>query len=285
MRSLHNLSRLPFVSDENIEQPINSGYAACQRFHLSSAGTCHMLTGMTIRKTPIRRRKLSDDVFERLLELIRGPDYAPGDRLPSERELMRAYVVGRPAIREAMQTLQHMGLIEIKHGERPRVAEPSLARMVEQLGESMRHLLTHSPADLEHLKEARATFECEMARVAARKCSQSDLARLTQIVDDQEGASADATLFLHYDGQFHREIAAISGNPIFSALSEALFGWLAHFHVDLVRSPGLEKLTIEEHRDILTAIAERDATSAARSMSGHLTRANALYRQEHSGSG
>ena len=102
---------------------------------------------------PIRRRKLSDHIQERLLDLIHGSDIAPGDKLPSERELMRAYEVGRPAIREAMQNLERMGLIEIKHGERPRVAEPSITRMVEQMSESMRHLLVHSPANLEHLKE------------------------------------------------------------------------------------------------------------------------------------
>ncbi len=235
---------------------------------------------MTIN-TPIRRRKLSDEVFERLLELIRGPDYGPGDLLPSERELMRAYKVGRPAIREAMQSLQHMGLIEIRHGGRPRVAEPSLARMVEQMGESMRHLLSHSPADLEHLKEARISFECELARIAARKRSQADLERLGQVIADQERAAGEPANFLRYDGQFHREIAAISGNPIFSALSEALFGWLSDFHMDLVRSPGLEKLTIEEHRGILAAISAQDATAAAKAMADHLNRANVLYRREH----
>lgn len=230
--------------------------------------------------TPIRRRKLSDDVLDRLLEMIRGPDYAPGDFLPSERELMRAYEVGRPAIREAMQSLQHMGLVEIKHGGRPRVAEPSLSRMVDQMSESMRHLLSHSPADREHLKEARTTFEAELARIAARKRSDADLARLAGTLEDQEAAASDPARFLRFDGQFHREIAAISGNPIFSALSEALFGWLSHFHADLVRSPGLEKLTLEEHRGILAAITARDGDAAAKAMADHLNRANSRYRRE-----
>ncbi|WP_421726030.1 transcriptional regulator NanR [Bauldia sp.] len=240
---------------------------------------------MTKAEAPIRRRKLSDDIQDRLLALIRGPNYAPGDRLPSERELMRIYEVGRPAIREAMQNLQRMGLIEIKHGERPRVAEPSIGRMVDQMGETMRHLLMHSPANLEHLKEARATFEREMARVAARKHAATDIARLSRIVDDQEAASADSPRFLEYDGQFHREIAAISGNPIFSSLSEALFGWLVEFHMDLVRVPGLEKLTIEEHRGIIAAIESRDPERAGKAMADHLGRANALYSRAASNRG
>ena len=91
---------------------------------------------------------------------------------------MRLYEVGRPAIREAMQNLARMGLIEIRHGERPRVAEPSFTRTVNQMGETMRHLLTHSPANLEHLKEARVMFETEMAHIAARKRSPDDVSKL-----------------------------------------------------------------------------------------------------------
>ncbi len=234
--------------------------------------------------TPIQKRKLSDDVQERVLELIRGGKCVPGDTLPSEREMMRAYEVGRPAIREAMQNLQRMGLVEIKHGERPRVAEPSVGRMVDQLSETMRHLLTHSPAGLEHLKEARATFETEMSRIAAKKRSNQDLGRIEQIIDTQEAAHDDSQRFLQLDGQFHREIASISGNPIFASLSESLFNWLAEFHVSLVRRPGLEDLTVAEHRGILKAIADRDPAAAGKAMADHLYRANALYHQQNKAS-
>lgn len=230
---------------------------------------------------PIKRRKLSDDIQDRLLEMIRSSGFEPGDPLPSERELMRAYSVGRPAIREAMQNLARMGLIEIRHGERPRVAEPSFNRTVEQMGDTMRHLLRHSPANLEHLKEARVVFEMQMAQMAAEKRQASDISLLVKIVDDQEAASADPVRFLELDGEFHRAVASISGNPIFSSLSEAMFGWLAHFHIDLVRKPGLEKLTIREHRGIIDAITEREPEIAAKAMTDHLNRANALYHREH----
>ncbi len=230
---------------------------------------------------PIRRRKLADDVQDRLLELIRGGTVAPGDTLPSERELMQLYGVGRPAIREAMQNMERMGLISIKHGERPRVAEPSLARTVEQMSETMRHLLVHSPADLDHLKEARATFEVQMARIASQKWAGDDLGAIAAIIDRQEAASADSPRFLEFDGAFHHAIASLSGNPIFASLSQALFGWLSQFHVDLVRRPGMEKLTIREHRGILQAIADRDPDAAGKAMADHLYRANTLYHQAH----
>ncbi|NCX82862.1 MAG: GntR family transcriptional regulator [Rhodobacteraceae bacterium] len=63
----------------------------------------------------ISPRKISHDVRDRLIELIQGDGMTPGTPIPSERELMAKYGVGRPAIREAMQQLQLMGLITIRH--------------------------------------------------------------------------------------------------------------------------------------------------------------------------
>jgi GntR family transcriptional regulator, sialic acid-inducible nan operon repressor len=229
---------------------------------------------------PIRPRKLADDVQDRLLQIIQGGDLAPGDPLPSERELMQVLKVGRPAIREAMQGLHRIGLLDIRHGGRARVSEPSIGRIVESMGTTMRHLLRHSPASLEHLKEARAIFEMEMVRIAARKRTQSDLERLNRILDRQAAAQKDPRLFQEIDGEFHREIAAISGNPILAAVSESIFHWLAEFHVDLVRFPGLEKLTLGEHRAVVDAIAAKDAAVATGAIRDHLLRANALYRQK-----
>ncbi|MCG8508616.1 MAG: transcriptional regulator NanR [Rhodospirillales bacterium] len=235
---------------------------------------------MTIQD-PIRRRKLSDDVEERLLSLIQDGGLAPGDPMPSERELMERFAVGRPAIREAMQNLERMCLVEIRHGERARVAEPSFARMVDQMGATMRHLLTFSPASVEHLKEARAVFEADMARIAAKRRSSSDIKRLRGIVDEQEALSGDLKRFVAHDGLFHREIAVITGNPIFVSLSESMFGWLSQFHANLVRKKGRERETIIEHHEVIDAIADGAAEKAARSIEAHLNRSrNHRHRSE-----
>ena len=82
---------------------------------------------------------------------------------------MALYQVGRPAVREAMQNLQRMGLVHIRHGERARVAMPSLTRAVAELGDTINQVLLHSEGSLDHLKEARLLFEIEMARIAARR--------------------------------------------------------------------------------------------------------------------
>ena len=81
---------------------------------------------MIVRVDPSNPAPLFQQVVGSVKEAVATALLVPGDKLPSERELMATYQVGRPAIREAMQNLQRSGLVRIRHGERPRVAEPSM---------------------------------------------------------------------------------------------------------------------------------------------------------------
>ena len=122
---------------------------------------------LPVRK--ITRRKLSDEVFDRLLKEIENGGYAPNAHIPSERELMAAYGVGRPAIREAMQRLEKLGLIVINHGERARVSQPTVADVIGQIEHAARHILATQPQSLSQLQDARIFFEIGMVREAARR--------------------------------------------------------------------------------------------------------------------
>jgi len=237
---------------------------------------------MTSEAKPIRRRKLSDEIQDRLLEQIKANGMKPGEILPSERELMARFDVGRPAIREAMQNLQRMGILTIKHGGRPRLAEPSIDSMIGQLSDAMRHVLTHSKSSMDHLKEARVAFEAGMAGMAAKSRTEQDVATLEDILARQQAFGLEPVKFLEMDGEFHRAIAIATGNPLYESISIAMFGWLSDFHADLVRKPGLEELTLSEHSIILKAISKQDATAASTAMRDHLNRANALYHLKNS---
>jgi DNA-binding FadR family transcriptional regulator len=227
---------------------------------------------------PISRRKLYHEVVDRLLARIRSGEFSVGERLPAERVLMEEFGVGRPAIREALLTLERMGIIEITHGERARVIEPTPQSIIQQVADAGHHLLAGSPANLEYLKEARIFFETGMVRLAAERATASDVATLRVILKEQEAmAAANSVQFPKKDMEFHRAIAAISGNPIYTALSQAVFEWLEKFHVSLVQTPGWEDVTIAEHREVCDAIARNDADAAAKAIVAHLTRANRLY--------
>src|SRR5687767_2162620 len=105
---------------------MNVDCGAEKRAHafLSGREPCITMANVNQRDTmgqqteQIVRRKLSDEVFARLKAMITSGELQPGDEMPSERELMERFGVGRPAIREAMQALAGMGLVVISHGER-----------------------------------------------------------------------------------------------------------------------------------------------------------------------
>lgn len=230
-------------------------------------------------RAPIQKRKLSDEVRDRLIAEIEGGKLAPGAPLPSERELMELLGVGRPAIREAMQSLQGLGLIVVRHGERPRVAEPQLDLLADQLALTMRHILTHDARVLTQLKEARSLLETELARRAAQTRTQADVEELTKILDEQAKHADSFEPFMKLDGQFHAKLAKISGNDLLASTVKAIFVWLERFHTESVRRTGLEQLTLSEHHEILAAIRSGNADAAGRAMTDHLMRANALYQQ------
>ena len=232
---------------------------------------------MTMQTERIIRRKLSDEVLERLLRLISEGNLKPGDAMPSERELMERFGVGRPAIREAMQSLANMGLVSISHGERARVQELTAQSIMRQVDLSAHIMLQRSSSSLEHLKAARLFFERGMVREAAARAKAEDVARLRAIVAEQRAALGKAEAFMAADMRLHTQIAAISGNPIFVSVSEAMLGWLKAYHTELLIWSGKETHTLAEHALIIDAIERGDAEAAEAAMMKHLQRSSGLY--------
>jgi GntR family transcriptional regulator, sialic acid-inducible nan operon repressor len=226
----------------------------------------------------IQRRKLYQEVLDRLMERIRSGEIPPGAHLPSERELMEIYGVGRPAIREALQTLERSGIVEIVHGERARIVVPTAERLIAQLAGGAMHMLRTQPDMLEHLKSARMFLETGTARMAAERASSEDIARLQLTVAQQRASMVNLEEFIERDMAFHREIAQISGNPIYPSIVESLFRWAGEYYQPMVRAPGAEELTLAEHERIVEAIAQHNGDVAAEAMRAHLSRANELYR-------
>ncbi len=209
--------------------------------------------------------------------MIEAREVERGGLLPSERDLMRRFGVGRPAVREALQALERMGLIEIRHGGRARLLPMDARRILERLDLSVRHLLLSNPENQGYLREARLMFEAAMVRIAAAKATAADLERLHRALSQQESARGDAARFIQCDIAFHVAIAEIAGNPVFTAVAQSLLQWLFEFRPRLLRAPNTEQLTLKEHRDILEAIQAHDPEGAAFALRAHLLRTHPLY--------
>lgn len=232
---------------------------------------------MTKPIEPIVRRKLSDEVFDRLENMITSGELTPGDEMPSERVLMERFGVGRPAIREAMQSLAKMGLVSISHGERAKVLKLTARSIFQQVDPTAKIMLAQSIDSLEHLKSARIFFERGIAREAALKATEKDIAELRAIVERQRNSLGDADAFITADMDFHIRIAKISGNPIFVGVSESMLAWLREYHTHMLIWTGKENYTLVEHEEIVDKLAVKNADGAEAAMLNHLERSRSLY--------
>lgn len=137
---------------------------------------------------PLKKKKLYQEVLDRLITAISSSEYPPGSQLPSERELMARFEVGRPAIREAMLTLQQMGLVRISHGERARVVNPTVNVILDQISSAMVFMLATNPRGLEDLKEARILLETGLARLATARATGEGLEKLAAALRELQTA-------------------------------------------------------------------------------------------------
>jgi DNA-binding FadR family transcriptional regulator len=225
---------------------------------------------------PVERRKVSDEVTLRLEAMIRDGSLAEGDTLPAERDLMRTFGVGRPAVREALFRLKRMGLVELRNGERARVSRPTPRILLDELSGAARLLLSQ-PRGNEHFQEARALFEIGIAEQAARVRRAADVETLRAALAANEAAIGDRDRFGETDVAFHFAIAQITGNPIFVAIHQSIDSWLTEQRVVALHVERADRTAYAGHRRIFQAIEDGDAVAAAEAMRRHLREVAALY--------
>lgn len=233
----------------------------------------------------VPRRRLSHGVVGQIAAAIRDGHYPPGTALPSERELMGAFGVGRPAVREALLQLEADGLIAIHHGRRARVADPTALHFARGIEAAVGRVASRGDRFVEDVKEARLALEVAMARRAAETASPEGVQTLMAALAENQRAISDRARYLQTDIAFHRTIAAMTGNAIFEAAAGVILEWLARFRVDCVHVEGANLLSYDEHAGIARAIAARDPDAAAEAMTRHQQRSHALYRLLGAGSG
>ena len=197
--------------------------------------------------------------------------------MPSERELMERFGVGRPAVREALSSLANKGLIKISHGERARVREITAQSIISQVDLSAKLMLSGSAESLEKFKNARIFFEQGLVRVAAKNATPEDVAGLRKLLDLQKKNLGNSAGFIKSDMALHVAIAKIPRNPIFPAVAEAMLGWLEAYHTEMLIWTGQENFTLEEHAEIIDAIAAADPVRAEEAMIQHLERSRSLF--------
>lgn len=228
----------------------------------------------------IKRRKVHEDVADQIEAAIVNGTFSEGDNLPSERELMESFAVGRPAVREALLLLERTGLVQLTTGGRARVIRPTFAVLINQLAGTARHFLA-TPGGEESFQDARRLFEAAIARNAAEVATDEDIVKLNAALDANRAALDDMGAFERTDVAFHFALASIGKNPVFAALHSGIVDWLSlQRHISL-RVEGAAERALQSHEAIFLAVANRQPEAAWQAMDQHLRDVIQFFRRSN----
>jgi GntR family transcriptional repressor for pyruvate dehydrogenase complex len=195
----------------------------------------------------------------------------PGDMLPSERALAVRYGVGRPLIREALRSVEELGLIETRPGRGTFVRSGAAPGVHRGVGVA----IIRRGATASQLSEARITLECEAAGLAATRATSDDLAGLEVALERLE--RSESIEHVKDDLVFHLGIAAAAHNPVIEMMLEAIAPQTVALMVRSVGDPQVMVRSQPYHRVALEAIGRGDGAAAREAMRAHLSVASELY--------
>jgi GntR family transcriptional regulator, transcriptional repressor for pyruvate dehydrogenase complex len=226
------------------------------------------------------RLSLAEQVTRDLLARMTQGELRPGDRLPTERELMARYGVSRTVVREAMSSLRAAGRLQTQQGRGAFVLEPAPVPVAYRLDPSEAGVA----GDVLVLMEIRIALESEAASLAAQRRDEGGVAELARIALAFEQSIEDPDRSAAQDRAFHLCVAALSGNPYFGALLGGLGeGLLPRARIDLFKDDAAAKRAYlrvlqVEHGNILDAIRRADPEGARAAMRLHLTHSRERLR-------
>ena len=227
-----------------------------------------MKSGAKRTLEPVSRTTLSEQVALRLAAELSANRWKPGEKLPSEAQLCKAFKVGRSTLREALKSLSFIGLIRRRAGGGTYAAEgisPYVNAPLINKGE-----LT-TDKELSELSEARLVLETELAALCAERANAEDLRGLERLVDQMKDAKdEDGTKFSQLDMGFHLAIAAGSKNAILTRLMKHTRASLQEFINKSLQLPAGMDISYKQHRAILDALRRHDPVRARKAMRSHL---------------
>jgi GntR family transcriptional repressor for pyruvate dehydrogenase complex len=214
---------------------------------------------------------VSDDLLARI---ARG-EYKAGDRMPSEKLLMAEYRVGRNTVREAMNSLRTLGMVEI----RPRLGATVLHTPEENaLANSARSALLHEQA-MNELYEVRLIVEPAAAEMAAINRTDEDLFALRRALTHYRVAYEMSTPVWEADIEFHEAIMTASGNAVLARVLAPVSDLIIHARKATAEILGVVELGLREHDEIAAAIEARASKRARRAMTAHIESATRAISQ------
>lgn len=216
----------------------------------------------------LQRKKVYEEIAEIILEDIKAGEMKPGDKLPSITDMAQTYQVSSASVREALNSLRVMDVIEVKHGQGSFIKEKM------PLGfEQNFEIITR--ADIENLLDLRKIIEVGSARAASQKAGDDELQKISEALDKMWTALENNEIGEQADYEFHIGIAEATGNPLLVNLLEDVSDTMIRTMKETRRiwlyeeRKSIQKIH-GEHKLIYEAIKTGDEENVARHMYDHL---------------
>lgn len=227
------------------------------------------MTDMNIPIKPIKPKRISDQVFDQIRELIFRGKLKPGEKMMTERDLAKAMNVSRTTIRDAIQRLTAMGLIVQKQGQGTFVKtydathENPFAKAIESQN-----------ASIDDLLEVRMGLECNAASLAALRADESDIKAMRQSIEEMRQEIESGRLGTEADTSFHMAVAYAAKNPLHILIMrnfyDYLFQGIRENLESLYEEPENIQVILSQHHTILAAITSRNGEDAYSAMKTHI---------------
>ncbi len=245
---------------------------------------CAERRGMTVLDTYVEEGKSGKSIegrteFQRMLDDIQSGVYQVGQKLPSEREVMDEFGVGRPAVREALSGLARMGLIEVSPGMRARVCRLTLKPLLREMRATL-EIYSSSPDGWRQLHDLRLFFETAVVRRMALEITDEQLTHLDELLQNQRRLldASEIRAFAEADIDFHRYLVECMGNNFLGLLAEGFAGWLITPLYASLQVRKQSERSYRAHVGVYEALKKRDPDLAEKAMRTHLDEMRGIYQ-------
>lgn len=219
---------------------------------------------MPLPNAKVTKESLADQTAHYIREYIIENGLKPGDRLPSMAKLTEAVGVSRPVVREALQILSTLGIVDVRVGEGTFVCPFNL----KYLQEYMSYYQAIQPESLEHILEVRLYTELAVVELAIERGKEEDFQRLDRIVLEMELAlrSGNVDEMIRLDFRFHEALVQMTGNMFWGHYLKSMI------HLFVRQTPNSERMRgpVEEHRRLVECMRKGDVTQAKQYIRQHV---------------
>lgn len=226
----------------------------------------------------VSKRRVKDQISDKLAYMIHSGLLRAGDELPSERGLALTLEVSRETVRAAISVLHTRQMVEVSQGARTRVLGPGLL----SLSESVSTLGNLKNRTFEEVAEARAVVEQQVIRLAAQRISKVELARLADLLREQQASMNDPVGFQISDREFHMTLYRACGNALLVDVVSDFYDYALDFRRRALQKTGAIAHSVQEHSAIVEALKTGNPDQAAHAMQMHLDQVQKTTRDEMS---